>query len=506
MVLHGTTRAIATEAWSQLVLSIISNSPPIDMSRNYYYTYPETGLNYLGKQLKRLERYKYKLGTKNIQTRMRYNMPSVQAIERENQQGIEYMRDCARSIKQSKIQQENEDEIHQGIEHIQESLRSCKHSQVAVQTNEDENQQGIEHIRESLRSSKHSKVLQENKEEYQQGIEHIQDCLISSKHYQVARAEKDEEHQGIDHIHDSLSLLVNSEFVVANEHENQQGVNHVLDSLRSNKQSEVVQEDEVKNLHGIENFQECPISSKVSKVVQTNKDGNQKRMEHIQDTLRLNTHSELEQANEHGKRNDLIRDSIKSTVSFKPPEFDDDELIKKYRRIAGSTDLPEDVHQRINYNEARKMSTLFDELLDLIENGDLLREEKPTLRFQVLKVIKLLHHYGVDTIRIGVENELEDVNLKSNQIEEDTAIHYKKKGLEKKGLLLRRKLELLVQFVVEHANAGCAQVPSLKTSSTRHFTLFIIQYVEKPSRRMCNLAYVTYVLAVNLQNNQYMVL
>ncbi|KAK1384478.1 hypothetical protein POM88_022213 [Heracleum sosnowskyi] len=490
MVSDSTTRAVAAEAWSQLVFSIISNSPPSDMSRNYFYTFAERGFNYLEKQLKRLERYKYKLGTKNIQNRMRYNKLFVQANEGENQHGIEHIRAWARSIKQSTVLQENEDENRQGIEHIRYPLISSKHSEL-MQTNEDENQQGIEHIRECLRSSKHSQVVQENEDEhqqgnehfpnsprsvlysevvlanedeYQQGIEHIQYCLISSKHSEVVQTNEDVNHQGIEHIHDCLrsskhyhevelvhedeshqaidhikespSFFLNSDFLLVNEHENQRGISNNFDCPLSSNHSEMVQKDEDK-MHGIEYFQECPKST-VSKVVQTNKDGNQKGIEHIQDTSRLTVHSVLEQANEHVNHIEHIRDSIKSTVSFKPAEFDDFELIKKFRQTAETTELPqawqepEDIHQeRINYKEAKKLLTLFDELLDLIENGDLLREEKPPLRFQLLKVIKLLHHYGVDTIRRGVQNELEDVNVKSNEKEEDMALYYNKKGLEK---------------------------------------------------------------------------
>lgn len=482
MVSDSTIRAVATEAWSQLVFSIISNTPPTDMSRNYYNTYPERGSNYLEKQLKRLERYKYKLGTKNIHNRMRYNMSFVQPNERASQQGIEHLRASARSIKHSKMQ-DYEDENQQGIEHIQYSIISCKHSEL-VQTNEDENQQGINHIRECVRSTKHSEVVQDNEDEYQkgnghiiysptsvlhseviqanedeyrqgiehiryclisskhsevakrnedvnqQGIEYIRDCLRTSKHYEVVLVHDDKNHQGVDHIQESPSFSANSELLLVNEHEN-----NISDCPRSSKNSEVVQNDEDEILHRIENFQECPVSTKVSKVVQTNNYG--QGIEHIQDTSRLNIHSELEQENEHENLIKHTRNSIKSTVSFKPAEFDDRELINKFRRTAGSTEFskawqePEDVHQQhINYNDSRKLSTLFDELLDLIENGELLGEEKPTLRFQVLKVIKLVYHYGVDTIRRGVETEIEDIILKSNEIGEDTAIYYKKKGLE----------------------------------------------------------------------------
>lgn len=151
MVLDG---AIASEAWSQLVRSILSNTPPRDMSRDYYYTSPETSSDYLHKQSKRLGRYKYKLGTKNIQTRMRYGMRSEQVYEDDgDKQGIENIRPHLISTKHS--QTNNADESPQDIEHVRESERSTKHSQPNVEpipysprsVLHYENPQGIEQIR-----------------------------------------------------------------------------------------------------------------------------------------------------------------------------------------------------------------------------------------------------------------------------------------------------------------------------------------------------------------------
>lgn len=186
------------------------------------------------------------------------------------------------------------------------------------------------------------------------------------------------------------------------EDESEQGIGDIRGSQRSSKHYQ--QEDEDENLQGIEYIRDGPRSNKVSQVVhQSNDDGI-----HIEHT----------------------RDSIKSTVSFKPAEYDDRQLINDINQKRITTE-PEDAYQQWNnYKDAMKMSTLFDELLEVIEKEDLIGQQKPTLRFQVLKVIKLLHHYGLDIIKRGVEKDLEDENLKCDEMEQDTEIYYKKKGLE----------------------------------------------------------------------------
>ncbi|KAL8125392.1 hypothetical protein AgCh_012908 [Apium graveolens] len=246
----------------------------------------------------------------------------------------------------------------------------------SVQANERESRQGIQHIRASTRSIKHS-MLQENEDENQQGIEHIRYSLISSKHSELVQPNADENLQGIDHIRECVRFTKHSEVVQDREYEYQKRNQHIPHSPTSVLDSEVIQENEDENEQGIEHIRYCLISSKHSEVAKTN-----------------------EEVNQQGSR-------ISKNVQNQP------------RHTAGLTEFPEawrepeDVHQQHNnYKDSKKLSTLFDELLDLIENGDLLREEKPTLRFQVLKVIKLLHHYGVDTIRRGVEHELEDIKSK----------------------------------------------------------------------------------------------
>lgn len=48
---YDQTKAIAAEAWSQLMHSIVSDCPPSDMSRKYYYARPFT-IEFLQMQLK----------------------------------------------------------------------------------------------------------------------------------------------------------------------------------------------------------------------------------------------------------------------------------------------------------------------------------------------------------------------------------------------------------------------------------------------------------------------
>lgn len=52
------------------------------------------------------------------------------------------------------------------------------------------------------------------------------------------------------------------------------------------------------------------------------------------------------------------------------------------------------------------------------------------MRSKVLKLIKVLHHYGVDTIRSGVTEELEKVNEMYDDTMKDPTKEYKKKALE----------------------------------------------------------------------------
>ncbi|KAL1807924.1 hypothetical protein ACET3Z_024914 [Daucus carota] len=257
MGLDSTRKAIATEAWSQLVHSLLSDTPPSDMGKEYYHTFPEVGFDALQKQLKRLEIYTYKLGTESIQSR----------------------------------------------------LRSSIHSQVPL-PNEHHHRPGIKSVRGSISSSK---------DDYE------------------------------------------------------------------------------------------------------NEDANEQDIEHIRDDE---------------KRFNRVRDDARSAMFSIPADYENHPIIN-YSESLRSTGLPKALYELENayqhllsYGEAKKLSTLFDELLDLVENKDLHGEEKLTLRIQVLKVVKLVHHYGIDTIRTGVEEELEDMNQKYDDVKKNLALLYRKKGLE----------------------------------------------------------------------------
>lgn len=54
---------------------------------------------------------------------------------------------------------------------------------------------------------------------------------------------------------------------------------------------------------------------------------------------------------------------------------------------------------------AKEISNLFDDLLELVENGNMHGEEEPAVQVKVLKLLKIIHHYGVDTIRNAVQND-----------------------------------------------------------------------------------------------------
>lgn len=95
---YSDTKAIIDEAWFQLVHSIISDNPPSDMSKEYYYTIRGRGFDYSQEQLKH---YKYKLGTENIQDRMRFNMNSQVVRVTEHKQETEHIQACIRSAKNS---------------------------------------------------------------------------------------------------------------------------------------------------------------------------------------------------------------------------------------------------------------------------------------------------------------------------------------------------------------------------------------------------------------------
>lgn len=284
MAFDSTSKAVAKEAWSELVHSLLSWTPPTDMSMVYYYTIPEDHSN-------RLDLYKYKLGTENIEAR----------------------------------------------------IKSALHSQL-VQPN----YQGIEHIRDCIRSSNGNYAVKAGEREDEQGIEYVRDCVRSTNDYYDV-----------------------------NESENQLGISDIQPCVRSTNRYSAVQVDE---------------------------QGNQLLIEPAQR-------------------------SIGSTLLFKnkPAEIEDHQSIDKIRVLVRSQGKPEGLAEpetrsqnRISYEQVKIMATLFDDLFNFIESYNMHGVEKPTLRFQVLELIKLLHHYGSDTIRSAVEEELEYVN------EKNSATQYKK--------------------------------------------------------------------------------
>lgn len=301
MAFDSTSKAIATEAWSELVHSVLSWTPPPDMSMEYYYTLPEDNSN-------RLDAYKYKLGTENIEARIKSGV-------------------------YSQVVQTNEHEYHQGIEYIQDRMRSTN-AYYAVKANKNENQQGIEYVQDCLRSTNDYYVVQANEGENQKGIEDIQPCIRSTNHYDMVQADERGDQQVIEGARHSIGSTVLFKPIPPNT-ENHQSINNIREFVRS-----------------------------------------------------------------QGLPKGLLK-----------PE-------------------PKDHQQRINYEQVKKMSTLFDDLFKFIENYNMNRVEKPILRFQVLEVIKLLHHYGIDTIRSGVEEELQHVNQRIDATKKDSAVYYKKKALE----------------------------------------------------------------------------
>ncbi|KAK1396098.1 hypothetical protein POM88_005961 [Heracleum sosnowskyi] len=367
------SKAIAAEAWTQLLHSILSDSPPSDMSKLYYYSYPVTHDIYLQHNLNSLGIYKYKLGTENIrakiisfmhsqgvqtdeqgvehfqnstrslvqvngdaskqgikyiQNNMRFgtNYEVVQATKNGNQQGIEHNPDYKRSNTPYKVEQITENENKQGIEHIQYNMTSFPCCEV-VQTNEDENQQGIEHIQNSTRSYPRCEVVQTNEDEYQQEIEHIQNSMRSFPRFDVVQTNEDENQQGIEHIQSSMRSYPRCEVVQTNEDEYQQGIDHIQNSMRSFPRFDVVQTNEDENQQGIEHIQNNTRSYPRCEVVQTNEDEYQPGIEHIQNSMRSFPRFDVVQTNEEENQQGIehIQNSMRSYPRCEVVQTNDDE-------------------------------------------------------------------------------------------------------------------------------------------------------------------------------------
>lgn len=148
------------------------------MSQVICHSRPESGFDYLQKQLKHLEMYKYELGTENIQARMRSDMDSliVDAVKCGDEiWGLP----CADS--EDRTESETDSKVVQAYEHGDEvglrlgnfeDSRECSPYSKVVQVDKGEDLQVIENIQCPTRSAVRSKVVQINGE-YQQGIENI---------------------------------------------------------------------------------------------------------------------------------------------------------------------------------------------------------------------------------------------------------------------------------------------------------------------------------------------
>lgn len=286
---------------------------------------------------------------------------------------------------------------------------------------------GTENIRAKI--SLHSQVVQTN----EQGVEHIQDSTRS-----VVPANEDAVKQGIEHIQYGMRSGTSYEVVQANE--NQLGIDHIQYSMRSSTPYQVVQANEDEIQQGIEHIQYCMRSTKHYEVLQANdQDYNQQGIDHIQNRIISAMHYEVMRENEHVNQQgvestqDGIRSRIRSRLLSRPREYDKHPAINNILETGWSDVLKERAcvnRQRISRVQAHMLTRWFDKLLDLVEDGDLQQKEKVILNPKVVCLIKLLHHYGVDTIRSGVAQELENLNQEHVNTEKGLEIQYKNKVLE----------------------------------------------------------------------------
>ncbi|KAL8121677.1 hypothetical protein AgCh_018417 [Apium graveolens] len=354
-----TSKTIPTKAlsWSQLMHSIRSDTPLSVMEHSC----------------------EYKLRTKtNIRAGMESSVHSQ--VERAHEPEKGQIQDCTRSSKYFKMVQVNEDQP--GIDHIQDFLISIK-LQDEVQLNED--QQGIEHIQDCMRSIKLHDVVQVNED--QQGIEHIQDYIRSIKLRDVVQVNEDQ--QGIENIQDCIRSIKLCDVVQANE-KNKQGMEHMQYCMRSNKHYELVQVNEHENQQGRENIHNSMKSALHYEGLQEHGSKNQQGMEHHQDNIRL-------------------------PLLLKPREYVEHQSINNFLETSGSDDS--DALEKLN--QAAWMSSCCDELLDLVEDRDLQGDGNIFLFREVACLIEVLHQHGVNIIRSGVVEELENLNQKHVDVEND---------------------------------------------------------------------------------------
>ncbi|KAL1815914.1 hypothetical protein ACET3Z_018488 [Daucus carota] len=205
--------------------------------------------------------------------------------------------------------------------------------------------------------------------------------------------------------------------VQASEDENQQGIEHIRQGSRSvfmyNGEAEA---DEYENQHWMEDIQG---STRNYRGVQANKDENQLGIEHI-------------------------REAARSIVNYRVVRADQDKDPRGFENIRDRNQQGvEHIRDRmlffLMYNEDEQeiehvkntMSISF-ELLDLVRNEHLSVEEQPTLRPQVLNMIKFLHDKGLDSAKCEVKRDLEKLNQSHH--ESPTTVEYVKNYLE---LMLR---------------------------------------------------------------------
>ncbi|KAK1355507.1 hypothetical protein POM88_048763 [Heracleum sosnowskyi] len=434
-------------------------------------------------------------GIEHIQYCIRSGTPYevVQANEDRYQQGIEHIQTSTRSGTPHKVVQANEDGNKQGIEHIQTSLRSGTPHKV-VQANEDENQQGIEHIQYGIRSGTPYKAVQAN-EDYQQGIEHIQYCMRSRTSHKVVQANEAENQQGIEHVHDheltsyvgksteltrlpeeydkitdtnkhqmhlarnilalsTLLELVKNGGLLGEEVEQPVMEPYLLGIIKFFHEVEansiqMVLEEEPENMnqkyddtehlkkqkelilkiYDTENCQltMCKILRKAGRdcskhyyeLVKANEEGNQPNFEHLPYCIRSTVPLEVVRAFEH-RNQKILRRSMN----------------RKYTRSTGLHRVLEEtgygVEQPLNHRGTKRLLTLFTELLELVQIGELHGNVKPEPETSaaVVRLMKLLYHYGLDIIQSGVEEELKEVKQKYDAVKKDPATLCKKKLLE----------------------------------------------------------------------------
>ncbi|KAL8094287.1 hypothetical protein AgCh_035983 [Apium graveolens] len=347
----------------------------------------------------------------------------VQANEGKYQQGIEDIQPVTRSIGlcvDDKVVQANEDKYRQGIEDIRPATRSIGLSvdDKVVQANEDKYQQGIGDIHPVTRSigfRVDDKLVQENEAIYGQGIEDIQSVTRTNVGNKLVQENEDKYHQGNDHIQSVTGTTANEEMMQACEAENQNEITHEQEVLLSLLAFLEFVEDEIWEEH-------LTLRSEVLEAYEL-MHGNG-----VADTVRSEMEGKDPKIQYQEKRLELLLRICDQEICLKSIQLQKvgEDVYCKHCEMSQTS---EDGNQ-LWIKHAEELSNLFDDLFELVENGNMDGEEEPGVQVKVLKLIKILHHFGVDTIQNAVENELKDMKQKYDDAVEDPAIQFKKKGLE----------------------------------------------------------------------------